>query len=326
MTDILGLLQVSGELIVVEPKQRQVEELLAEYDEVSAACKNLLSEEEEIRSYEVECHRADEFITKYKTELYNYLHANKPPDTSVHYAASVRSHASPKRSSASDSRMHHLAKLAALESAQQYAEKEAELERLKLECERKQKALELQKEMSVAKAELSVYEQFDEQDSSIGSRHPPPPQFPVFVAGSSSSTPAVRSYQPASTNVYSLPQPLFSTASASPSSYPVVPSSVSNLQSVYGNSVAVPPVSVSLNPQYSVQSVEPFLVPSTVPVVTGIDEVSRQNQSTGQSVEVSYCNDSGTVIQAFSEAVSACLDYLKHGSDPMGHNTVGSAL
>jgi len=95
---------------------------------------------------------------------------------------------------------------------------------------------------------------------------------------------------------------------------------------VYGNSVAVPPVSVSLNPQYSVQSVEPFLVPSTVPVVTGIDEVSRQNQSTGQSVEVSYCNDSGTVIQAFSEAVSACLDYLKHGSDPMGHNTVGSAL
>ena len=44
ITDILGLLQVSGELIVDEPKQRQVEELLAEYDEVSAACKNLLSE------------------------------------------------------------------------------------------------------------------------------------------------------------------------------------------------------------------------------------------------------------------------------------------
>lgn len=132
---------------------------------------------------------------------------------------------------------------------------------------------------------------------------PPPSQVPIFVAGSSSSTLAVRSCQPASTNVYGLEQPLFSMPSSSLSSYPVVPSSVSNFQSVYGNSVAAPPASVSLNPQYPMQSVETVLVRSTVLVVTGIDKVSRQHQGTGQSVEVSYCNDSGTVIQAFSEAL-----------------------
>ena len=166
-SEIRHLLQVSDDVQLVETKHQEFNRLAAEFEEANTEYKRLLNKEE-ADHFEQENVKSDQFVSQLKSEVYQWLHS-KPPHNAImhskktHSVTSVRTHSSAsKYSSASDSRMQRMAKLAALEASKAFVEKEAQLERNRLESEQVNKQLILEKEMAIARAELAVYEQFDE--------------------------------------------------------------------------------------------------------------------------------------------------------------------
>jgi hypothetical protein len=75
---------------------------------------------------------------------------------------SSKSVTSSKHTAVSERTIQQRAKLAALEETKKFAAKEAEMERLRLESEQQSRNLEMEKEMAVARAQLSVYESYED--------------------------------------------------------------------------------------------------------------------------------------------------------------------
>ena len=130
MNTITHLLKVS-DVCVVENERQRFDELLAEYEDVNTKYRASLTTEE-LKYHEAEFHMSDKVIASFKTELYSWLHANKQSDRAQSViSGKTRSSSgkSSKHSSASESKMQQLAKLAALEVSKRFVEKEVQLER-----------------------------------------------------------------------------------------------------------------------------------------------------------------------------------------------------
>jgi len=273
MNTITHLLKVS-DVCVVENERQRFDELLAEYEDVNTKYRASLTTEE-LKYHEAEFHMSDKVIASFKTELYSWLHANKQSDRAQSViSGKTRSSSgkSSKHSSASESKMQQLAKLAALEVSKRFVEKEVQLERCRFESEQKTKELELDKQMAIARAELAVYEQFDVDESCKQQNESVVLGDTQLYAGRY-TTPILPPFDvlhPAADDKSSRPQPSYSLQPAwSSSSSPVVSGqqSTSNTQSfrsaaattsltsaagtVQGQEVRPPIMSVVLDSQHS---------------------------------------------------------------------------
>ena len=236
MNTITHLLKVS-DVCVVENERQRFDELLAEYEDVNTKYRASLTTEE-LKYHEAEFHMSDKVIASFKTELYSWLHANKQSDRAQSViSGKTRSSSgkSSKHSSASESKMQQLAKLAALEVSKRFVEKEVQLERCRFESEQKTKELELDKQMAIARAELAVYEQFD-VDESCKQQNDSVVLGDTQLYAGRYTTPILPPFDvlhPAADDKSSRPQPSYSLQPAWSSSSPVVSGqqSTSNTQS-----------------------------------------------------------------------------------------------
>jgi hypothetical protein len=157
--ELSTLMKSSSNIDKVRTGQLEFEKLFSEFDPIHQEYKGILSEREEVAQNEVFRGQADKVIVGFKTDLIYWLRCHE----SVQYAMSTVSATSSKHSSASQQAMQQKAKLAALEEKRKFAAQEAELERQRLASEQKSKQLQIEKEMAVARAELSVYEEYEDQ-------------------------------------------------------------------------------------------------------------------------------------------------------------------
>jgi hypothetical protein len=153
------MMKVSKDLSVVQSEQKLLEQLLTNFSEINLSYKGLLSSSEVIAD-EVNSQLFDLAVANFKTELYGWMHSRRPQDDCSRSQISVRSKSSSAHSTASQRAMQQKAKLAALEEELKFAEREAELDRMS-------RLLRLDKETAIARAELMVFEEADQEDQGL---------------------------------------------------------------------------------------------------------------------------------------------------------------
>ena len=161
--DLSDSMKNSTDVEAIESELPEFNEHVAEFESVCDAYRDLLGsgkldvDDELIQSL-------TDSIVSFKTKLYDWLNINKKPD---HDGVSVRSGCSSRASVKSLCTIDRMAKLAALEEQKRFSEKEAELHLQTSQLQQQAKQLEIEKELAVTRAELLVYEQFNDEDPEI---------------------------------------------------------------------------------------------------------------------------------------------------------------
>ena len=185
MRDLSDSMKNSTELGIIESELPEFNEHVAEFESVCDAYRDLLGSSELDADDEL-IQSLTDLIVSFKTKLYDWLNINKKPDND---GESVRSGCSSRASVKSLRTIDRMAKLAALEEQKRFSEKEAKLQlqssqlqhqlqqqtsqlqhQLQQQTDQLQqqaKQLEIEKELAVTRAELLVYEQFNDEDPEI---------------------------------------------------------------------------------------------------------------------------------------------------------------
>ena len=170
MRDLSDSMKNSTELEIIESELPEFNEHVAEFESVCDAYRDLLGSSELDADDELIQSLTDSIVS-FKTKLYDWLNINKKPD---HEGESVRSGCSSRASVKSLRTIDRMAKLAALEEQKRFSEKEAklqqqtsQLQQQTSQLQQQAKQLEIEKELAVTRAELLVYEQFNDEDPEI---------------------------------------------------------------------------------------------------------------------------------------------------------------
>ena len=172
--DLSDSMKNSTDVEAIESELSEFNEHVAEFESVCDAYRDLLGSSE-LDADDDLIQSLTDSIVSFKTKLYDWLKINKKPD---HDGESVRSGCSSRASVKSLRTIDRMAKLAALEEQKRFSEKEAELQlqssqlqhqmqQQTNQLQQQAKQLEIEKELAVTRAELLVYEQFNDEDPEI---------------------------------------------------------------------------------------------------------------------------------------------------------------
>ena len=165
MRNLSSLMKSSKDVKMIESELADFNVHVAEFEDVCSCHRDLVLDSGE-RDGEADITQSiNQSIVRFKIELYEWLRVNKKPDND---AESMLSGCSSRNSVMSIRSLDRKAKLAALSEQTNFSEREAELEHQSSILQRRARELQLEKEMTVTRAELLVYEEFDGTDQEAG--------------------------------------------------------------------------------------------------------------------------------------------------------------